>query len=344
MNWKKIFCAGMTAAVIFSAPLIAQAANSATEKLIQIEQDTYGSEQIGAILSRIAKVEKDYSGKNMQGNMNARIDAVYDALYTNAGKSGIFLKLNALEWNFNREVSSGGLEKRISSLENEILGKPTAGSFSERIRALSKASFGGENIPLTRVQIPANTLVKVSLVDSITSQTLQVGDEVTVKVAEDVIINGKLVLAKGLLGSGKVSSVRKAKGWTGRNGKVEIDFNEIRTLEGRSIEIFVGDEAKQEMIDKQMIAGASLVAMNLNDEWNKVLVRGKNIDIKPGAELYVQVKNSSGVYGLSTSNGALKISSTLTVEEDTPKTTYKKNTRKKNITIDDDDFYLDDEE
>ena len=355
MNWRKIFCAGMTAAIIFSAPVASQAAVSATEKLVQIEHDTYGAEQVGAVLNRISKLEKDYSGKNMQGNMNARIDAVYNNLYTNSGEPSIFSKLNALEWNFNREVSSGGLDKRISALESEILGKSTSGSFSDRIRELSKASFGGENIPLTQLQIPANTLVKVALVDSITSQTLQVGDVVTIKVAEDVVSGGKLIFAKGLLGSGKVASVRKAKGWTGRNGKVDIDFNELRTIDGRSIEIFVGDEAKQEMIDKQMVEGASLVAMDLNNDWSKVLVRGKNVDIKPGTELYVQVKNSAAVYSFPVGDGALKVSSDLKVAGDTPKTTSAKTTSTEPSTekistenvatdSDDDNFYLDDEE
>lgn len=334
---KKFFCALMTAATIFSVPVMTYAATSATEKLVQIEQDTYGAEQVGAILNRISKIEKDYTGKNMQGNMNARIDAAYDNLYSNFGEPSIISKLNALEWNFNREVQSGGIDKRLSTLENEILGKTTAGSFSERIRELSKASFGGENVPVVEVQIPANTLIKVALVDSITSKTLQVGDVVNIKVAEDVIIDGNLIFAKGMQGTGKVAAVRKAKGWTGTNGKVDIDFDELRTFDGRTIATFVGDEAKQKMIDAEMIEGASLVAMNLNDDWNKVLVRGKNVDIKAGAELYIQTKNTSAVYALPIENGELKMSQALTVAE-TPAvqtTEVVENTS-------DDEFYLDD--
>ena len=339
MNWKKIFCAGMTAAIIFSAPLTTQAVDSATEKLAQIEIDTYGAEQIGAVLNRISKLEKDFSGKNMQGNMNARIDAVYDNLYSNTGEASIISKLNALEWNFKKEVSSEGIDKRISNLETEILGKQNSGGFSARIRELSKASFGGENIPLTQMQLPENTLIKVALVDSITSKTLQVGDEVKIKVAEDVIVDGKLVFAKGLAGTGKVVSVRKAKNWTGRNGKVEIDFNELKTIDGRSIETFVGLEAKSEMIDKEMVEGASLVAMDLNDDWSKVLVRGKNVDIKPGAELFIQTKNSAAVYGLPTD---LTVVGEVTPQ---PVSESKNVTTNKNSAVEDDDvFYLDDEE
>ena len=328
MKLKKI-CALMTAAAIFTAPVISNAQASATEKLVQIEQDTYGAEQVGAILNRISKIEKDYTGKNMQGNMNARIEAVYDNLYTNIGEPSIISKVNALEWNFNREVQSGGIDKRLTALESEILGKSTAGSFSERISELAKASFGSENVPVAQVQVPANTLIKVALIDSITSKTLQVGDVVKVKVAEDVVIEGNLIFAKGMQGTGKVAAVRKAKGWIGKNGKVDIDFDELRTFDGRTIATFVGDEAKQKMIDAEMVEGASLVAMNLNDDWSKVLVRGKNVEIKTGTELYIQTKTDAAVYALPTNNGELKVSSVKPAEVEEVTT---------------DEFYLDEEE
>lgn len=304
--FKKIFLVGLAAA-IFSAAPTTFAAESANDKLIQIEKDTYGGEQTGAILNRLNKLEKDYSGRNMQGNMNARIDAVYDILYQNSGEPSIIAKINALEWNVNHEIQPGGIDKRLELLENSILGAPRIGSFSYRIRYLSKYSFGTEDVPLIQMQIPENTLIKVSLTDAVDSRTLQPGDVVGIKVSEDVLLNGRLILAKGLQGEGEVLSVRKAKGWTGRNGKVRIEFNRLRTIDGQTIEIFVGDEAKNEMTAKSMIEGASLVGMNLNDDWNKAMVHGKNIDITAGTELYVQTKNLQSVYALSSSRGAVRI-------------------------------------
>ena len=298
MGLKKFFCAGLFAAIIFSSPLATFAAESANDKLIKIEQDTYGAEQTGAILNRIGKIEKDYNGKNMQGNMNARIDSIYNILYENIGEPGIIAKVNALEWNFYHEVKSDGISERLSELESEVLGKKSEGSFSSRIRELASSSFGSENIPMTQMQLPANTLVKVELLEPINSKTIRVGDKVSIKVSENVIVENKLIFAKGLRGEGVVKSVRKAQGWTGKNGKIEIDFNTLRAIDGRNIETFVGDEAKKIMIEKEMIQGASLVAMNLNDNWNKVLVHGKNLDVAAGTELYIQTKNNSSVYVL----------------------------------------------
>ena len=303
MDFKKFFSAGVAALIFFSMP-VTFAAQSANEKLIQIEQEIYGAEQSGAILNRIGQLEKDYSGKNMQGNMNARIEAIYESLYENAGQPSVVAKVNALEWNVNHEVKSEGIKSRLSDLESTIFGTTKSGNLSSRIRELAKASFGSENIPMIQMQLPENTLIKVEMVDSINSRTLQVGDTVTMKVAEDVIIGDKLIFAKGLLGQGTVKSVRKAKGWTGRNGKIDIDFDFIRTIDGNSLETFVGEQAKQKIIDEQMTQGASLIAMDIDNDWSKVLVRGKNIETTAGTQLYIQTKNPETLYVLDTVNNS----------------------------------------
>ena len=311
---RKIFLATLTI-LIFSAQIIF-AEESATEKLLLIEKDTYGGEQIGAILDRLNKLEKDFTGRNMQGNMNARIDAIYNILYNDTGEPSIIAKVNALEWNINHEVHGGGIDKRISALENTILGKPESGTFINRIRELSKNSFGAENIPMLEMQIPANILIKVALSEDIGSKTLQVGDVVKFIVAEDVFQGDKLIFAKGLEGFGTVTNVRKAKGWIGMNGKVEIDFNKIRCLDGRAIDIFVGNESKNIMTENKMIEGASLVGMNLNSDLDKALVRGKNLNITAGTEFYIQTKNSAAVYALPQDNGELIATEEITTADE----------------------------
>lgn len=305
---RKIFLATLVILMLSAQVIFAE--ESATAKLLQIETDTYGGEKIGSILDRLNKLEKDFTGRNMQGNMNARIDAIYNILYNDTGEPSIIAKVNALEWNINHEVQSGGIDKRISALENTILGKTTEGNFINRIRELSKNSFGADNVPMFETQISENILIKVALTEDIGSKTLQVGDTVNFAVAEDVFQDDKLIFAKGLEGFGTVTNVRKAKGWIGMNGKVEIDFNKIRCLDGRTINIYVGEESKNIMIENKMIAGASLVGMNLNSDLNKALVRGKNLNITAGTEFYIQTKNAAAVYALPQDSGEL-----ITVEE-----------------------------
>lgn len=312
----KFFCALLIAVTFFSVSSMTFAEESANEKLVQIERDTYGAEQIGAILSRISKLEKDYTGKNMQGNMNARIDAVYNLLYENTGEASVIAKVNALEWNINHEVLSGGIDNRIFLLEDSILGKTESGTFFSRIRKLAKESFGTENIPMIEEQIPENILIKVSLTEDVGSKTLHTGDTVNFKVAEDVIIDNKLIFAKGLRGEGIVTNVRRAQGWLAKGGKVEIDFNKIRCLDGRTVETFVGDESKQAMIENKMAAGALLVGMNLNSDWVKTMRIGQNIEVKDGTEFYIQTKNLSAVYVLPIDSGALNVAENISTADE----------------------------
>ena len=312
----KKFLSVLTALVLFYLPLTVLAADSANEKLIQMEQDTYGAEQPGAILDRISHLEQDYSGKNMRGNLNVRIDSVYEILYGNVGTPSVLAKINAIEWNAYNEVSNKSVQERLIRLEREIFGKTSTGTFISRIDTLAKASFGTEQIPLVEMQVSKDVLIKVMLAENIGTRTLQVGDLVDIKIAENVFVDGKLVFAKGLPGKGKVEKVRKAKGWTGRNGKVEIDFYTLNCIDGKSINIYVGEESKNEMTVQGMVTGASLVGMNLNDDLNKILVRGKNLEVSSGTELYVQTEKSISLYGLKNSNDLSEIEEDTEDEED----------------------------
>ncbi|MBR6712818.1 MAG: hypothetical protein IKI76_07495 [Selenomonadaceae bacterium] len=306
MSWKKIICGALAASMIFSASVFA-AEESANEKLARIETDTYGSEQSGAILDRISRLEKNYSGQNMNGNMNARIDAIYDILYNNDVGPGVLAKVNALEWNFNHEVESGGIDKRLATLENAILGKISEGSFNDRIRALAKASYGQDILPITLIPLPENTLIKVVTTVPVGSKTLQEGDTIPIEVAEDVFVDGGLVFARGLPGEGVVTSVHRAKNIFS-NGKIEADFHTLKAIDGQNVNTYTGVEAIDAMTAASMGRGLSLLGQTFsgkNKAIEEVLVRGKNIDLPAGVELYLQIKTPIVVYGVKTTGGGV---------------------------------------
>lgn len=311
MSLKKFFCGVLAAAMIFSASTlcIAAADDSANAKLARIETDTYGIEQSGAILDRISRLEKSYSGQNMQGNMNARIDAIYKILYDNSAGPCVLAKINALEWNINHEVRSDGVEKRLAALETAILGKPTEGTFNARIRALAKGSFGEEILPIAQVQIPANTLIKVETTAPVSSKTMQAGDSVPFRVVEDIFVDDKLVFVTGLPGEGTVNDVRRARNIMS-NGKLEIDFHTLKTVDGQDAKTFSGVEAREEMKAQSMARGLSLVGLTFSGKYGgveEVFVRGKNIELPAGVQVYIQTRDPITVYGVSTSGGGISI-------------------------------------
>ncbi|MBE8951278.1 MAG: hypothetical protein SR3Q1_11940 [Quinella sp. 3Q1] len=307
MNWKKIFCGALAASMIFSASVFAASEDSANDKLAKIEIDTYGTEQSGALLDRISRLEKSYNGQNMNGNMNARIDAIYNVLYENDTEPGILAKINALEWNVSHEVKSGGVDTRLTALENSILGKSTDGTFNERIRALAKASYGEEILPIMLTPLSANLLIKVATTVPVGSKTLQEGDTIPIKVVEDVFVDGNLVFARGLPGEGTVINVHRAKNIFS-NGKIETDFHTLKAIDGQDVKICAGVEALDAMTADSMARGLSLLGQTFsgkNKQIEEVLVRGKNIDLPAGVELYVQIKTPIVVYGVKQTSGGL---------------------------------------
>lgn len=310
MSWKKILCGVLTASMVFSMSLFCSAApESANAKLTRIEIDTYGSEQRGALLDRISVLEKSYSGQNMEGNMNARIEAIYDILYDNSAGPGILAKINSLEWNVNHAVASGGIDMRLTALENQILGKTSEGTFNDRIRDLAKASYGEAILPIAQVQIPADTLIKVATTAPVSSKTMQEGDVIPIKVVEDVFVDGILVFANGLTGEGTVGNVRRAK-HIFSNGKIESDFHKLKTIDGQTAQIYTGEAAVEKMTANKMSQGLSLVGQTFsgkNKELEEVLIRGKNVDLAEGVELYVQIKEPIVVYGVRTDGGGISI-------------------------------------
>lgn len=304
MKFRKLFSAMLSAVFLISSMGMAAASTPETvqDKLAAVEKDTYGVEQTGALVERINKLEKDYDGTHRSGSMMARVNAIYDEVYTNSTKPSTLADLNAIEWNIDHQVSMNSVEKRIADMEMSINGKTSEGTYKQRIQALSKASFGSETLPLEQTLVPANTLIKVALVDPVNTKNLKKGDTVRFKVASDVIVNSKLVFAKGLPGEGTVKNVQQARNF-GRNAKLEIDFNKTKSVDGTSVDTFMGEESTKEMKSLAMAAGASLAGIVLLGPIGIIggaFVNGKNIDLPEGTEFYIQTKADTTLYGVAT--------------------------------------------
>ena len=212
------------------------------------------------------------------------------------------MNLNAIEWNINHETSLHSVQERVSEMEVALLGKTSEGTFQKRISALSEASFGTKEIPVSPVSVPANTLVKVALVTPVNAKNLKVGDTIEYQVADDVFVGDVLVFTKGSRGEGTVTKVKQAKNF-GRNAAVDIDFKNTKALDGTYVTTFIGEEAKKEMQHLAMAAGASLAGIAVLGPLGVVagaFVHGKNIDLPAGTELYIQTKADTTVYGVQT--------------------------------------------
>ena len=304
MKFRKACAVFLSAMLLLTSTGMAVAATPETvqAKLAAMEKDTYGTEQTGAILDRINKLEKDYDGAHRTGSMMARVDALYDEVYKNNGHPSILAQLNAIEWNIDHEASMNSVEKRVADMEMTINGQTNDGTYKKRISELASASFGTAQLPMEKVSVPKNTLIKVALVDPVNTKNLKKGDAVRYKVAADVIVDGKLVFAKGEPGDGVVTNVKQAKNF-GRNAKLDIDYKQTKSIDGTYVATYMGEEAKQEMKNLAMAAGASLAGIVLLGPIGVIggaFVNGKNIDLPAGTEFYIQTKADTILYGVAT--------------------------------------------
>lgn len=304
MRFRKLLSVLLSAVFFVSSMGITAAATPETvqDKLGAVEKDTYGTEQTGALIDRINKLEKDYDGTHRTGSLMARVNAIYNEVYTNSTKPSLLADLNAVEWNIGHEVSMDSVDERVANLEMDLMGKTGTGTYRERLAKLSQASFGSAELPLSQVRVPSDTLVKIALVTPVNSDNLKAGDTIRYQVAQDVLVDGKLVFAKGLPGEGTVTKVKQARNF-GRNAEVQIDFNKTKSIDGTYVDTYIGEEAKKEMKNLAMAAGASIAGIAILGPIGVVagaFVHGKDVNLPAGTELFIQTKGDATLYGVAT--------------------------------------------
>lgn len=303
---KKLFSIFLSGVFLFSSlgTAAAEVPNTANGKLGAVETVTYGQEQTGAIVERIKKLEKDYECSNTSGGMMNRINNLYDTTFDNSSSPSLITQLNALEWTISHKVSADPIQKRISDMELQINGKNSDASIKKRIEGLATFAFGSTTIPLSQVNVPANTLVKISLVTPINAKELKKGDIIKFKAAEDVIENDMLLITAGALGEGVVTDVSQAQNF-GRDAKINIDFKDMEAVDGTKIDMTLGEEAKETMEQMGMAAGASLAGMIILGPIGIIggaFVKGKNINLPEGTEMYLQTEKDCSIYAIPTTS------------------------------------------
>lgn len=287
----------------FSTIVSVQAAPEMTivGKLDAVEHALYGDIQTGALLDRIAKLENDLYGKATQVAMVSKVDQLYAASFENAqGQPSLLTQINAAQWAITHSVTSGSIKTRLENLETVIEGSPKSGAYQSRVAALARLAFPDGTVNLLDKTVEADTLVKIKLVTPIDSKTASVGDKITYQVDEDVIVQGVLVFVKGAEGTGTIKKVAQSQNF-GRDAKVEVDFNQTTSIDGNVIETFLGEKAKKETETMAIAAGATVAAMALLGPVGIVtgaFVKGKNINIPEGTEMYIQTKAESMIHGV----------------------------------------------
>ena len=95
---------------------------------------------------------------------------------------------------------------------------------------------GNASEPQAQLTIPDGTELTVITTEEISSKTATEGDPLTFKVDEDVMVDGKVVIAKGTLVKGEVSNAKKS-GRMGKAGTLGIRILSTETVDNQKIKL-----------------------------------------------------------------------------------------------------------
>ena len=326
MSLKKVISTGLCISLLFTSatPVWAGSLNNTNtvqpasynygtldstnlqSKLMLVEQSVYGQEQTGALLERISRLETNFYGKtsNPQTAISDRINTLYSTMFDNSVRPSAITQMNGIEWFLSRQVSIKSITDRLTTLEAQIYGKPITGTLQKRMNDLAMLAYGNSDVkaPLVSTTVPVDTLIKIKLVTPLNTDVSKVGDKVKFQAAEDVIYNGKLIIAAGAPGEGVVTKVKSARNF-GRNGEIDVNFQQIQAFDGTMLETTLGEKAKKEIENLAMAAGASLAGIALLGPVGIVggiFVNGKDIDLPAGTESYIQTKVDTNIYAIQT--------------------------------------------
>ncbi|MCX7970085.1 MAG: hypothetical protein N3A57_00770 [Negativicutes bacterium] len=271
-------------------------------KLSALEKAYYGSEQAGALLERVDRLETDVYGMRGTTSLDERLTNLYTYTFVTSDSTppSFVLKLNAVEWGVTHNISDGPLKNRLTKVYQLVVGNDTQMSLNDMLRKLSTVTFGNQSATFSAVTVPKDTLIKIEFINDANSKTSRVGDPLNFKVAEDVTINGVVAIPKGAYGRAKVSKAEPA-GSFGRQGQLEASFQDVTAMDDSSVGVFLGEKAKQESTNMAYAAGASLVGLALLGPVGLIggiFVQGDEVSIKSGQMLYLQTTKATTVYGV----------------------------------------------
>lgn len=157
-----------------------------------------------------------------------------------------------------------------------------ASFITPNIASLSAATTNQDDHPKQEnlKVIPDGSEFTVVTVDEITSKTAVEGDPLTFKVAEDVKIDGQIVIAKDTIVKGTVAEAKKS-GRMGRGGSLGIRVESTMTIDNQKLKL--RSTKGKEGDDK---TGTTVALVVLFGPLG-FLKKGKNAVIKPGTQIKV---------------------------------------------------------
>ena len=303
MVFKKLFLLILVVVFVGTSvfPQFSCAAQTSQESLLedltQIEMAIYGVASEKPLVERVEYLEKELVGRTLPGTIPERVKQLKEFILLGTPEDpAVVFKINAAQWIVEKEVTPEPLTIRLENLENILFGKVSGEVLAMRAENIFEACFKEGKPQIEEVLIPAGTLVPIRFLSDLSSKKNEKGENFAFEVAENVFVDGKLVLPAGHQGIGEIIKAKEAS-ILFRKGELELDFRIVLPLDATTINLTLGVEAEEE--NKRLIAaiGAGFLGVIiLNNPIGLVagaLIPGENVKIEEGTEMFLQVESDT---------------------------------------------------
>lgn len=273
------------------------------EDLAQIEMRIYGQVKDDSLLNRVEFLEKELVGRTLPGILKDRVKHLKDFIVTGTPEEpSLSFKINSAQWTLQDKITDDPLKAKIEELELIIFGELSEDVLAMRSEKIFSVCFPEGKPNIQEITIPAGTLIPVVLMESIGSKKSDDGDIFEYQVAEDIIYAGSVIVPKNTIARGEVLKAKKASILL-KKGKLELDFKSVRALDGTNIRLVMGEASEEENSRLGIAIGASIAGLIiLSNPIGLVvgaLVPGKNVTLKEGTKMYLEVANDTKVLSLA---------------------------------------------
>ncbi len=304
-RYKNIVTAVLLITLLFTPFLRYTELNAAgiipLNELREVEELLYGITADAPIIERVKKVENTVYNQEQSGSIVERTEKITsDVLRSSKDNPSLLFLLNTVEWSITGELGVGNLIERINNLEQKVIGDNSEGSLKERIEKLYTISIKGAEMPINKVKSEKNQLIRVELLESITSETASRGEKIPYRVLEDIKVENTLIIPKGSKGELEVTEIEEA-GKMGRDGDLKIGFPKLQTIDGTPIRVAIREEAQEENESQKLAIGASILGtalLGLPGVVAGFFVEGKEKEIPAGSNLFIQITESKELNGI----------------------------------------------
>jgi len=273
------------------------------KRISRVERYIYGDEQSAETADRLRQIEEDLFGRSTGQTDSEKSRYLHDFIFKgSASNLSLDMKLSFLEWKLFNKTGEGTLEARLAEIDKKVIGNVSMEPMAFRLEQLVHLTIERGLISLHTVTIPAGTEIRLRMKKDLSSRTAAKGDTIPMVVADDLFINGNiLVMTKGGIVTAEVKNVRRG-GRFGRTGYVNLDVRNIESMDASLLSIKIEDAGSK--FDKRkigMAAGASTLGYLVLGPIGLAggaFIKGGEIEVPAGTEISVVTTEDRKVTGV----------------------------------------------